>query len=145
MGAVHDRLAGVDLVNLVWMLTALAAVVVMLTRSRLIATEKQSGVTETPHGLLNTHTSLGVVALATWIAWLVGAPRLVGWVAVVAWWAVVVIGLLVLARWVPTRGRHATAATNDGWAHGPWLSALGHIGMLLGISFFTWFFVADRL
>ena len=134
-----------DLVNAVWMLTALAAVVVMLTRSRLIATEKQSGVTETPHGLLNSHTALGVLALATWIAWLVGAPRLVGWVAVTAWWVVVLIGLVVLARWLPTRGRHATGATDDGWAHGPWLSALGHIGMLLGIAFFTWVFVGGRL
>ena len=134
-----------DLVNAVWMLTALAAVVVMLTRSRLIATEKQSGVTETPRGLLNSHTALGGVALATWIAWLVGAPRLVGWGAVTAWWVVVLIGLVVMARWLPTRGRHATGATDDGWAHGPWLSALGHIGMLLGIAFFTWVFVGGRL
>ena len=134
-----------DLANAVWMLTALAAVVVMLTRSRLIATEKQSGVTETPRALLNSHTTLGVVALAAWIAWLVGAPRLVGWLALTGWWAVVVIGLIVLARWLPTRGRHATGATDDGWAHGPWLSALGHVGMLLGIAFFTWVFVSDRL
>lgn len=134
-----------NLVNVVWMLTGLAAVVVLLTRSRLIATEKQSGVTETPRGLLNAHTAFGVVALGTWIAWLVGAPRLVGWLAMVAWWGVVLIGLFVLARWVPTGGRHATGATDDGWAHGPWLSALGHIGMLLGVAFFTWFFVGNHL
>ena len=133
------------LVNVVWMLTALAAVVVLLTRSRLITAEKQSGVTETPHGLLNAHTLFGVVALGTWIGWLVGAPHLVGAVALVAWWVVVAVGLLVLARWLPTRGRHSTGATNDGWAHGPWLSVLGHLGMLAGILFFTWFFLSDRL
>jgi hypothetical protein len=135
----------VSLLTLVWMLTALAAVVVMLTRSRLIASQKQAGVTETPRGLLNAHTLLGVLALLTWVAWLLGAPRWVGLVAVVLWWVVVVIGLMVLARWLPTHGRHARGATDDGWAHGPWLSVLGHIGMLLGIAFFTWFFVTDRL
>ena len=133
------------LVNLVWMLTALAAVVVLLTRSRLVASEKQSGVTETPVALLNAHTGFGVLALATWVAWLVGAPRWAGWVAVVAWWVVAVIGLMVLARWAPANGRHGRGATDDGWAHGPWLSVLGHVGMLLGIAFFTWFFVANRL
>lgn len=56
--------------NLVWMLTALAAVVVMLTRSRLTATAKQAGVSETPPEPLGAHTAVGVGALATWVAWL---------------------------------------------------------------------------
>ena len=76
----------VTALNLAWMLTALAAVVVMLTRSRLIATEKQSGVTETPHGLLNAHTVIGVLALIAWVLWLVGAAQWVGMVAIVLWW-----------------------------------------------------------
>jgi hypothetical protein len=134
----------VTLVNVVWMLTALAAVVVLLTRSRLITAEKQSGVTQTPSELLNAHTGFGVLALAAWVWWLVGAPRWAGGVAVLAWWAVVVIGLMVLARWRPSGGRHGGGATDDGWAHGPWLSVLGHVGMLLGIAFFTWVFLADR-
>jgi hypothetical protein len=49
---------------------------------------------------------------------------------------------MILARWLPSRGRHATGATNDGWAHGPWLSVLAHLGMLMGIGFFTWVFVS---
>lgn len=131
--------------NLVWMLTALAAVVIMLTRSRLIASAKQAGVTETPEGLLNAHSVIGILAMAAWVVWLVGHSRALGWVAIVLWWALVVIGLMVLARWLPADGRHARGATDDGWAHGPWLSALGHIGMLLGVAFFTWVFISSRL
>jgi hypothetical protein len=135
----------VTIANLVWMLTALAAVVIMLTRSRLIASAKQAGVTETPQTLLNAHSILGILAVVAWVVWLVGHTRALGWVAIVLWWAVVVVGLMVLARWMPADGRHARAATDDGWAHGPWLSALGHVGMLLGVAFFTWVFIGSRL
>jgi hypothetical protein len=128
--------------NMVWMLTALAAVVVMLTRSRLISSSKQAGVTESPPELLGAHTAVGVVALTAWIAWLSGAARVVGLVGLVLLWVEVVLGLMILARWLPSRGRHATGATNDGWAHGPWLSVLAHLGMLMGIGFFTWVFVS---
>jgi hypothetical protein len=128
--------------NITWMLTALAAVVVMLTRSRLISSGKQAGVSESPPELLGAHTAVGVVALAAWVAWLSGAARPVGLVGLVLLWVEVGIGLMILARWLPSRGRHATAATDDGWAHGPWLSVLGHGGMLAGISFFTWVFVS---
>ena len=38
-----------------------------------------------------------------------------------------------------------TGARDDGWAHGPWLSVLAHIGMLLGIAYFTWFYLTDQL
>jgi hypothetical protein len=128
--------------NMVWMLTALAAVVVMLTRSRLISSSKQAGVTESPPELLGAHTAVGVVALTAWIAWLSGAARVVGLVGLLLLWVEVVLGLMILARWLPSRGRHATGATNDGWAHGPWLSVLAHLGMLMGIGFFTWVFVS---
>ena len=72
--------------NLVWMLTALAAVVFMLTRSRLTATAKQAGVSETPPEPLGAHTAVGVGALATWVAWLSGAARPVGLVGLVQRW-----------------------------------------------------------
>jgi len=61
--------------NLVWMLTALAAVVVMLTRSRLTATAKQAGVSETPPEPLGAHTAV-----------LSGAARPVGLVGLVQRW-----------------------------------------------------------
>lgn len=132
-------------VTLVWMLTALAAVVVLLTRSRLIAQERQSGVTETPRLLLNIHTGSGVLAIVAWAVWLSGGPGWVGIVALVFWWALTVDGLLILARWLPSHGTHSTDAADDDWAHGPWLSVLGHIGMLLGVGFFTWFYFAGNL
>ena len=133
------------LLTVVWMLTALAAVVVLLTRSRLIAQEKQSGVTETPPELLNVHTIVGVLAVLTWAVWLSGGPGWVGLVALLFWWVLTIDGLLILARWLPARGSHATGAMNDDWAHGPGLSVLGHIGMLLGVAFFTWFYVTGQL
>ena len=55
------------------------------------------------------------------------------------------IGLLILGRWMSRPGKHAADTTGDSWAQGPALSILGHVGMLLGISFFTWVVIADRL
>ena len=134
-----------DLGTLAWMLTALAAVVVLLTRSRLVATERQAGVAEAPHALLHAHAIFGVAAIAAWAWWLSGAAHAVGVVAIGLWWVLTVIGLLILGRWLPAHGRHASAAHDDDWAHGPGLSILGHVGMLIGVCYFTWFFLADKL
>jgi hypothetical protein len=127
------------------MLTALAAVVVLLTRSRLVATEHQSGVFSVSHAILNAHSVVGVLAIAAWAWWLSGAGHGVGAVAVALWWALTLLGLAVLSRWLPSHGRHSGEPTDDGWAEGPWLSILGHVGMLLGVCYFTWFFLADKL
>ncbi len=47
-------------------------------------------------------------------------------------------GLLILGRWLPSRGRHAADATSDTWSEGPGLSVLAHVGMLVGVIVFTW-------
>lgn len=133
------------LTNLVWMLTGLAAVVILITRTRLHATQQQSGVSEVPDAVLNVHTVAGVWALAFWVWTLLGAPGWAGWTAIALWWVVTVVGLLVLARWLPGKGSHSQAATDDNVAQGPGLSILGHVGMLLGVAFFTWAFVADKI
>jgi hypothetical protein len=127
------------------MLTALAAVVVLLTRSRLVASERQAGVAESPHALLHAHTLFGVLAVAAWVLYLQDGSRQVGVLAVVLWWVLTVLGLLILGRWLPAHGAHATPARDDDWAHGPGLSILGHVGMLIGVCYFTWFFLADKL
>ena len=64
-------------------------------------------------GLVHVHTVAGVIALAFWIAFLV-APEdstlggdAIGITALAGWWVVVVVGLLILARWLPSRGKHA--------------------------------------
>ena len=133
------------LTNLVWMLTGLGAVVVLITRTRLRATEAQSGVTEVPSTVVNLHTLVGVVAIATWIWWLAGGPLVAGWIGLAFWWLLTLIGLVVLARWLPSHGSHSNPSSDDGMAQGPWLSLLGHLGTLAGVAFFTWFFLADKL
>ena len=139
----HD--APVNLDNAVWLLTGLAAVVVLLTRLRLANEQHQSGHAMVPLAIVNAHTLTGVVALGVWIAYLVAPGDLLGILAIVAWWVVVVIGLLILGRWLSRPGKHAADATGDTWAQGPGLSILGHVGMLLGISFFTWVVLAGKM
>ncbi|WP_188111173.1 hypothetical protein [Nocardioides antri] len=134
-----------NLDNAVWMLTGLAAVVVLLTRMRLSNENQQSGHALVPRSIVNAHTVMGVVALAVWIYYLTSPDDLVGVIALVAWWVEVAIGLLILGRWLSRPGKHAADATGDSWAQGPALSILGHVGMLLGISFFTWVVIADKL
>jgi small-conductance mechanosensitive channel len=135
----------VTLDNLIWMLTALGAVVVLLTRMRLSAEDNQSGHAQVPMTIVNAHTVMGVIALAAWIYYLTSPDYLIGLVALAALWIVVVIGILILLRWLPGSGRHATEATDDSWAQGPALSILGHIGMFLGVAFFTWAVFADKI
>ncbi len=124
--------------NVLWMLTALAAVVVLLTRMRLSANATQSGHAQIPPWVLNSHVVLGVIALVLWSTYLSSPHHLLGIVSLTAWWVEVAIGVLILARWLPGSGRHATAPTDDSWAQGPSLSILGHVGLLLGVAFFTY-------
>ena len=134
-----------NLDNAVWLLTGLAAVVVLLTRLRLSNEHQQSGHALVPATIVNAHTVVGVLALATWIYYLSSPGATLGALALTAWWLEVVIGLLVLARWMSRPGKHASDTTGDSWGQGPGLSVLGHVGMLLGIAFFTWIVLADKL
>ncbi|NHA00802.1 hypothetical protein G5V59_14930 [Nocardioides sp. W3-2-3] len=102
-----------DLENAVWMLTALAAVVVLLTRMRLSSEQSQSGHAVVPLWIVNAHTVVGVVALVVWIVYLADPSGGVGAAALVAWWVEVVIGLLILARWMSGAGKHAADTTGD--------------------------------
>lgn len=139
----HD--APVNLDNVVWMLTGLAAVVVLLTRMRLSNEQQQSGHALVPTAVVNAHTLVGVVALGVWVYYLISPEDVVGLAALAVWWVEVVIGLLILGRWMSRPSKHAAEATGDTWAQGPALSILGHVGMLLGISFFTWIVLADKI
>ena len=135
---------------IVYILTALAAVVVVLTRLRLGKQEGGAGRVNVGSGLLNVHTVAGVLALVVWVVYLL-APEdsaaggeLVGIVALALWWVVTLAGLLVLVRWVPSRGKHATTGVEDTWSEGPGLSILAHVGMLVGVLVFTYAY-ADSL
>jgi hypothetical protein len=125
----------------VYVLTFLAAVVVALTRIRLMK-DSAAGRHQVGLGILNVHTFCGVLALVGWVVYLVGASDLVGVVALAFWWLTALAGLLILLRWLPSRGKHATGARDDTWSEGPGLSILGHVGMFVGVLVFTWVYVS---
>ena len=131
--------------NAVWLLTGLAAVVVLLTRMRLANEGQQSGHALVPRVVVNGHTAVGVLALGVWIYYLTSPDDLVGVVALAIWWIEVALGLLILGRWLSRPSKHAADTTGDSWGQGPGLSVLGHVGMLLGIAFFTWIVLADKI
>ncbi len=134
-----------DLENVLWMLTALAAVVVLLTHMRMSSTAVQSGHARIPQAIITSHTVVGVLALAVWIGFLSSANQRVGYGGLLLWWIEVVLGVAILSRWLPGAGRHTSEATDDTWADGPGLSLLGHVGLLLGACFFTWAVLTSQL
>ena len=132
----------------VYILTALAAVVVVLTRVRL-GGEGGAGRLEVGSALINLHTVAGTLALLCWVVYLfadeetpLGGP-LVGIIALALWWVTTIAGLLILVRWLPSRGKHATQAREDTWSEGPGLSLLAHVGMLAGVVVFTYAYAAS--
>ncbi|MEP6666413.1 MAG: hypothetical protein ABJA81_08205 [Nocardioidaceae bacterium] len=61
------------------------------------------------------------------------------------WWILTVLGLMLRARWLPSRGKHSDETVTDEWGRGPGLSILGHVGMLVGAASFTFVAVTGRL
>lgn len=136
---------------IVYVLTGLAAVVVVLTRLRLGRGRAGAGRSEVGRGLLGLHTVAGVLALVVWVVFLVapddttaGGP-LVGIAAVGLWWVVALAGLLILVRWLPSRGKHAAEERTDSWSQGPGLSILAHVGMVVGVGVFTWAYLFEKV
>jgi uncharacterized membrane protein len=133
----------VSLPVIVYILTALAAVVVVLTRLRLKG-ERGAGQLNLGRGLVTVHTTAGGLALGVWLLFLVADEETVmggsatGIVALALWWVTVVAGLLILLRWLPSHGKHASSGTQDSWSDGPGLSILAHVGMLVGVCVFTY-------
>lgn len=127
-------------------LTVLAAIVVVLTRVRLARNGGEAaGRLSISHTLLNAHTAAGVVALVVWVLYLaLGAP-LLGPLGLLAWWVTVVAGLLILARWLPAKGRHSSGPRADTWGEGPGLSVLAHVGLLVGVVIFTVLFALGNI
>jgi hypothetical protein len=128
-----------------WVLTVLAALAVALTRVRLANDGEAAGRIAIPKGLLNLHTIAGVPALLVWVAFLVTGTTVLGWVGLLLWWVTVVAGLLVLARWVPAKGKHSSGPATDSWGEGPGLSILAHVGLLVGAIIWTVFLALDKI
>ena len=133
----------------VYVLTALAAVVVVLTRVRL-GRARVAGSLLVGRRLLDVHTVAGALALVVWTVFLVAGDDTVlggptaGIIGIGLWWIVSLAGLGILLRWMPARGRHAASGEpGDSWSRGPWLSVLAHVGMLLGVGYFTWAYVTQ--
>lgn len=129
----------------VYVLTFLGAVVVALTRLRLGRSE-EGGARRVDVGTtwLLAHTVLGSLAVLVWLVFLLGpedslpGDPLVGIVALGLWWATAIAGLMILVRWLPSKGRHAVEVPEDSWSSGPGLSLLAHLGMVVGVAVFTW-------
>lgn len=126
-------------------LTALAAVVVVLTRVRLAGGGEAAGRLSIPTNVLNMHTYAGVPALLMWIGFLLTGIDLLGAIALLAWWVTVLAGLLILARWMPAKGRHASGPAADTWGEGPGLSVLAHVGLFVGVTVFTILFLVGSI
>ncbi|MGZ4597975.1 MAG: hypothetical protein ACXV3V_13720, partial [Actinomycetes bacterium] len=106
-------------------LTVLAAVVVVLTRVRLTRDGGEAaGRLKIPAQILNLHTGAGLLAIVTWGAFLATGTTVLGWVGLLCWWLTAIAGLLILARWLPARGRHSSGPATDTWGEGPGLSVL---------------------
>ncbi|MFT4008486.1 MAG: hypothetical protein QM655_00435 [Nocardioidaceae bacterium] len=129
-----------------YVLTALAALAVVLTRLRLGGTSREAaGRLSIPRGLLNVHTLAGVLGLVAWGGYLATGQKRLAVVGLVLLWIVVVVGLMILLRWMPVGGRHSSGPVADSWGKGPGLSILAHVGMLAGVAVFTVFFLLDKL
>jgi hypothetical protein len=128
-------------------LLVLAVVLVVLTRLRLAGSDEPgAGRLDIPRRLVDAHTVLGSLGIVLWGGYLLlGFPGWLGLVGLLLWWATTVIGLLILARWLPARGRHAAEGTGDTWTEGPWLSMVGHLGALVGALVWTVLFAAGAL
>ena len=134
-----------------YVLTALAAVVVVLTRLRLGGRGGGAGRLHMGQGLVNVHTVVGLLALASWVVFLVApddsffGSSTFGIISLACWWITVVAGLLILVRWRRPKGRHASHGNADSWSKGPWLSVLAHVGLLGGVCYFTWAYLFSHV
>lgn len=132
----------------IYVLTALAAVVVVLTRLRMRGGQG-AGRFHVGNRLLDVHTVTGVLALGVWTTFLI-APEdspvgtsTFGIIGLGLFWIVTVAGLMILVRWLPSHGKHASEAKQDKWSEGPGLSVLAHVGMLVGVALFTFAYLTN--
>ena len=132
--------------TITYVLTALAGLVVVLTRVRLGAQDHEgAGRLSIPKGLLNSHTLFGTLGVLVWAAALVMEEKLIAYGGLLLLWVTVGCGLLILLRWMPAHGRHSSGPVADTWGEGPGLSILAHVGMLVGVALFTAFLVLDKI
>ncbi len=124
----------------VYILTALSAAAISLAWLRL-HTGRAPGRQRVGRGLLQVHTFGGALAVLFWTVFLVAPESSLlggsgfGIVGLALWWVVSLVGLLLIVRWLPARGKHAST---DHHARGRGLALLVHLGLLLAVCVFTW-------
>jgi hypothetical protein len=140
----------VSLPVIIYVLTALAAVVVVLTRLRM-RHGQGAGRFHVGSRLLDVHTVVGTLAVVIWTIFLIfpedsplGSSTM-GIIGLGLFWIVTIVGLLILVRWLPSHGRHASDAQQDNWSEGPGLSVLAHVGMLVGVLVFTFAYLTSAV
>jgi hypothetical protein len=140
----------VSLPVVIYVLTALAAVVVVLTRLRMRGGQG-AGRFHVGNRLLDIHTVCGTLAVVVWTIFLI-APKdsplgssTMGIIGLGLFWIVTIVGLLILVRWLPSHGKHASEGTQDSWSEGPGLSVLAHVGMLVGVIVFTFAYLTSAV
>lgn len=128
-------------------LLVLAVVLVVLTRLRLAKSDDPgAGRVDIPVGVVNAHTGVGTLAILVWGSYLIfDNGWAIGFLGLVLWWVTTAIGLLILLRWLPAKGKHASDGASDSWTKGPWLSMVGHLGALVGAIVWTSYFALDKL
>jgi hypothetical protein len=138
----------VSLPVVIYVLTALSAVVVVLTRLRMRGGQG-AGRFHVGNRLLDVHTVCGVLAVVVWTVFLI-APEdspvgtsTFGIIGLGLYWIVTFAGLLILVRWLPSHGKHASEGRQDTWSEGPGLSVLAHVGMLVGVILFTFAYLTN--
>jgi len=134
----------------VYGITVLAALIVVLTRLRWQKARVAGNATVSGRWAL-WHTVCGVLGFVIWTVFLVapddsllGGPAM-GVFGLGFWWLVVIFGLVMLTRWLPSRGRHAGDGTQDGWSGGPWLSLSAHGGMVVIAIVMTWAYLMQKV
>ena len=134
----------------VYVFTVLAGLIVLLTRLRW-QQEAVAGNTAVSDRWALWHTVCGIGALVTWTTFLLGSEDSwfggagMGIVGLGLWWLVVIFGIVILLRWLPSHGRHAGSGGEDGWSGGPALSILAHGGMLVITLVFTWAYLLQKV
>jgi len=134
----------------VYVLTGLAALIVVLTRLRW-RQERVAGRASVTPRVAFWHSLCGAVALVLWGTFLIAPSSsalggaAMGIFGLGFWWLVVILGLLMLMRWLPSRGRHAGETGKDSWSEGPLLSLLAHGGMVVIALVMTWAYLTERV
>lgn len=128
---------------LVHALTVFAVLVVLVTRQVLPASGRRirhgHGVSPLLRAL---HFRVGLAASLLWMLFLVlpgnGSTwhSLLGLAGLGAWWVTGWVGLFLLGRWLPSRGRRSHES-DRGWILRFLVSVVGHVGVALSTVVFT--------